>query len=262
MFQQIFGTAMESPVLVTVANLVMEDVEQWALTTYTSPPPFWKCYVDDTFTALPKEHVQFHDHFNSVEPRIKFRIELEQDGSLPFLDTKVRLHSDGSLTTTVFRKKTQYLDFNSLHPLAHKVAVTRTLLTRVDRICTNVPDRDTEKRQIIGALSSNSYPTGLVKRNWYSTTSPAPPIELDAPRATVVIPYIRYLSELIRCILAPFEIGTCFRQHYTLRKALVHFPLWWMPQVVRESDRQNLGPAAKGTQTGSNKWQPGTVSSG
>ena len=38
-YQQVYGKAMGSPVSVTVANLVMKDVEQRALTTYTSPPP-------------------------------------------------------------------------------------------------------------------------------------------------------------------------------------------------------------------------------
>ena len=39
-YQQTFGTAMGSPVSVTVANLIMEDVEQRALSSYPSPPPF------------------------------------------------------------------------------------------------------------------------------------------------------------------------------------------------------------------------------
>ena len=41
-YQQTFGTAMGSPVSVTVTNLVMEDVEERALSTYSSPPPFGK----------------------------------------------------------------------------------------------------------------------------------------------------------------------------------------------------------------------------
>ena len=38
-------------VSVTVANLVMEDIEQRARSMYPHPP-FWKRYVDDTYTAL------------------------------------------------------------------------------------------------------------------------------------------------------------------------------------------------------------------
>ena len=67
------------PNSVTLANLVMEDMEQRALTTYAYPPPFWKRYVDDTFMALPTGQIQqFHDPLNSIEPTIKFTIELKQ----------------------------------------------------------------------------------------------------------------------------------------------------------------------------------------
>ena len=81
----------------------------------------------------------------------------------------VTRHADGSLTMSVFRKKThtdRYLDFDSHHPLAHKIAVAHTLLTQADRICMSMPDRDAEKRHITQALNSNEYPTGVAKRNW------------------------------------------------------------------------------------------------
>ena len=41
-YQQTFGTAMGSLVSVTVTNLVTEDAENRALSTYHSPPPFRK----------------------------------------------------------------------------------------------------------------------------------------------------------------------------------------------------------------------------
>ena len=42
------------------------------------------------------------------------------------------------------------------------------------------------------------------------------------PRATVVIPYVRHVSESIRRILTPLEIRTCFRPHRNLRQTLVN----------------------------------------
>ena len=118
---------MGSPVSVTVANLVMEDVEERALASCPIQPPFWKRYVDDTPTALPRDNIkQFHQHVNSIEASIQFTVEEESDGSIPFLDTKIIRHDDGSLSTTVFHKQThtdRYLDFASHHPLTHKTAV-------------------------------------------------------------------------------------------------------------------------------------------
>lgn len=67
---------MRSPVSVVIANLVMEDVEERALTTFHTPPPFWKRCVDDTFMALPKELVDhFLNHLNGIEPSINFPVE-------------------------------------------------------------------------------------------------------------------------------------------------------------------------------------------
>ena len=141
---------MGSPVSVTVANLVMESVEQRALSTYSSPPFFWKRYVDDICTALPCDQIQsFLIHLN---PSIQFTFESESDGKLAFLDTEVAHHSDGSLSTTVYRKKTstgKYLAFESHHPLAHKVAVVRTLFTRAKNVCTFLPERVEEEKHIV-----------------------------------------------------------------------------------------------------------------
>ena len=78
--QQTFSTAMGSPVSVTVANLVMEEVEQMALSKFEPPPCFWKRCVDDTCTALPQNLVSsFHAHLNSINQRIQF---MEKEGNV------------------------------------------------------------------------------------------------------------------------------------------------------------------------------------
>ena len=167
-YQQTFGTAMGSPVSVTVANLVMEDVEQRALSSFPDPPPFWKKYVDDTCTALHPEKVQaFHNHLNSIEPSIQFTLEVEENGVLPFLDTEIKHHPDGSSSTKVYRKRThtdKYLDFQSHHPLAHKLAVPRTLFKRAQRLCTNAMERTEEEKHIETALRSNGNPKNIIQK--------------------------------------------------------------------------------------------------
>ena len=103
-YRQIHGTAMGSPVSVVVANLVMEDVEQEALSTFHTPPWFWRRYVDDTCTALPSDLVDsFHNHPNSIDPCIQFTMEKKSDRQLPFLDILLSREEDGSISTSVHR---------------------------------------------------------------------------------------------------------------------------------------------------------------
>ena len=69
-------------------------------------------------------------HITYIGGRIKFTVELESDGVLPFLDVKVCRTSDCSLATTVHRKSThtdKYLDFASHHPLSHKRSSAHTV---------------------------------------------------------------------------------------------------------------------------------------
>ena len=168
-YQQTFGTAMGSPVYVVVADLVMEDVEERALTTYHSPPLFWKRYVDDVCTVLQEKDIkEFKKHLDSIEPSIKFTMESESNGKIAFLDTEIHHHEDGSLSTTVYRKKThtdKYLSFDSHHPMAYKNAVAGTLFNRANKICSFHPDRVKEEVHITTALKRNGYPLAVIKRS-------------------------------------------------------------------------------------------------
>ena len=230
---------MGSPVSVIVANLVMEDVENRALSTYYSPPLFWKRYVDDICTAMEEYSIEeFQDHLNSIEPSIKFTSESESDGKLAFLDTEITHHEDGSMTTTVYRKKThtdKYLSFDSHHPMAHKNAVARTLFKRAEVICSSLPERIAEELHITETLKENGYPHLSLQ-----TTVELILNCLDHHRRKIKKQlllcyhnYVGHVSESIKRLLAPLNIRTCSRPHKTLRELLVH-PKDHIPDIKKK----------------------------
>ena len=61
-YQQIFEIAMGSPMSAIMANMVMEDIEQRALSSTIFQPIFWKRYVDDECSSIKSmELLAFQD---------------------------------------------------------------------------------------------------------------------------------------------------------------------------------------------------------
>ena len=129
-YKQLHGTAMGSPVSVVVAEIVMQNIEESALSTCRQTIPLWLRYVDDTFTAVRHDEIDaFHHHLNEQNTDIQFIREVEENGKLPFLDCLVS-RDDNSLRTTVYRKPThtdRLLDESSYNPTSHKATTIRTL---------------------------------------------------------------------------------------------------------------------------------------
>ena len=72
---------MGPPVSVVVAEIVMQNIEEQALATYTRTVPLWLRYVDDTFTAVHKDGIDdFHEHLNRKNADIQFAKEIEENG--------------------------------------------------------------------------------------------------------------------------------------------------------------------------------------
>ena len=59
--------------------------------------------MDDTCTIMEKNVAdELLDHLNSVWPTIKFTMDLEKDGALPFLDSFLQRKQNGRLNITFF----------------------------------------------------------------------------------------------------------------------------------------------------------------
>ena len=78
----------------------------------------WKRYVDDVFATIDNKDntTKCLEFLNKQHPNIKFTIEHEENGKLPFLDTCVKRSID-KYGTTIYHKKTftgVYLNWTSL----------------------------------------------------------------------------------------------------------------------------------------------------
>ena len=89
--------------------------------------------MDDILEIIKKGQVDnLTQHLNQSDKigSIKFTYEEE---NIHFLDTLIVRKEDGTVKLLLYRKPThtdQYLQFDSHHPLEHKLSVIRTLLNR------------------------------------------------------------------------------------------------------------------------------------
>ena len=99
--------------------IVLQNIEEQALATYSETLPLWLRYVDDTITAVHVNKIdEFHEHLSEQNTNIQFTKEIEENGKIPFLDCLVT-RENNTLRTTVYRKPThtdRLLDQTSYNP--------------------------------------------------------------------------------------------------------------------------------------------------
>ena len=113
-YQQKHGAAMGSPVSPVVANIHMEMLGNVHVETFEDlvletkmAPRIWKSYVDYTFCVIEEMNARhFLDYLNTLHPSIQFKMELEEDGSLPFLETLLTRREDSRIDVDVYQKPT------------------------------------------------------------------------------------------------------------------------------------------------------------
>ena len=152
-FQQVFGLAMNMPISAVIANMVMDNVEQRALTTSPVKPFLWKQYVDDVISAE-----RLLSHLNSVEPFIQFTLKHEKDRHLTFLDLNVHRGELGNLEANVYYKPThteKYLAVDSHHHICHKKSVAKILVKRAEGSSLN--SKAKERRYVSNVLKANGF---------------------------------------------------------------------------------------------------------
>ena len=103
LYEQIDGVAMGSPLSPLPANMFMSSLEE-EINMVGNLPPYYCRFVDDVMPDIPTA-MDFLNTLNHAHPAVKFTMEIEKDGMLPFLGTQL-LHLVPQIKTSVYVKPT------------------------------------------------------------------------------------------------------------------------------------------------------------
>ena len=121
----------------------------------------WSRYMDDIFSIYTSDQLEsILQSLHQFHNKIKFTVEHEKNGTLPFLDVLVCRRQDDSVCLRIYRKPThtnRYLNWKSFHHPSHVISVADSLIRRA--ILISDPDYlDEELKFISKVLIQNSFP--------------------------------------------------------------------------------------------------------
>ena len=230
LYIQTDGIAMGSALGPSFANCFLSFHEQnWLDDCPLSFKPLvYKRYVDDTFLLFkdPLHIPKFQAYLNNKHENIKFTVEHENEGKLPFLDVLLSRHGN-TISTSIYRKPTFTglgMNFLSFIPEQFKINAIKTLLYRSFHLCSDWISIHTELAYLTKYFQNNKFPLHLIQRNIRTflnkTLSPKPNTTTEKPTFHYVsLPYYGLSSYALRKklnkVLKHYYPNTVFRFIFT-----------------------------------------------
>ena len=163
------GVAMGSPLAPIMADVFMTKIETKLNRFSVNKPVLWLRYVDDIFCLFNTELnkiLKFQERINNWHPNLKFTLEIETNQQLPFLDVLV-IKKANQFETTIYRKPTHtdlYMLYDSNQPRRYKLGLIKTLIIRIERICSTEDHKKEEISRIHKVLEQNGYPKHIISK--------------------------------------------------------------------------------------------------
>ena len=159
-YRQIDGLAMGSPPAPPLAN-------GWLYTydpTIRDNAKLYSRYMDDIFRTIAKSRINVKlDEINRLHPSLKFTIEMEKEGKLPFLDMKI-IRSNGKLSSTWYCKPTDtglIMNYHAVAPMQYKRSVVSGFVYRIHNACSSWQYFHSSLVVAKRILDNNQYPSNF-----------------------------------------------------------------------------------------------------
>ena len=128
---------------------------------------FFTRYVDDLLVCLKDEStaLALKKFLESLHPNLKFKIELECNKCIPFLDIYISKSHD-RIVTSVYRKPTHsgvLTHYKSYVPFRYKLNLLNTLMDRGYKICSSWHTVTSELSALTDMLSRNGYNRSFIE---------------------------------------------------------------------------------------------------
>ena len=241
--------------LLTVGSeCFVQDIESRALNSFTLTNAgfaiedfeFWKHYVDTLNSVSDDfEVIKFVDYLNSFCPRIQFTYEVQEGSGFSFLDIGIICNENGSVNTSVFRKKTHtnlYTHFSSFSDKRAKYSVLQSSTRRALKYCSTEELLKTELTLIEDVAVANGWIRNDAKNVIAETEQKIykedllklrDPVQfqierenkrkLESEKQRVVIPYPGHnIAGKFRRICSKYSITPAFRSNNTISNNLVN----------------------------------------
>ncbi len=226
-FLQLEGTAMGKSFSPVVAEIVLQHLENLIFRAEICKPKFWTRYVDDVFAIWnhgEEKIPEFLAYLNELIPGIKFTVELEKNGALPFLDVLVQ-RKETEFETSIYRKAThsgRYLNNASCHLPSQKLSAISSIAFRARQICSSKKLLEEEFSCIRNDFRMNGFSDFEIERALFpKPRPPQPTTNRNLERKKVfTLPFCGASSFQLKRLFGKYGLQAAFRPNETLRSVL------------------------------------------
>ena len=159
-YKQKDGLSMGNPVSPMLADVFMSKLELTVIKNHPDVFKVWKRVVDDVFCIMKRSKIdEALNILNAQDESIRFTVEIEKDGCLPFLDVMV-IRQNGSLEFDVYRKPTHtdlYINNKSYNPPPHKLAAFNSMIRRMIKFPLSKDRKSNEQAKIMSIANKNGF---------------------------------------------------------------------------------------------------------